>query len=212
MAGTTKKGAALALDTLWDWIKNYLFLLVPTLPAAAAWVSAQMQEFPVWALIVIAGFVFWASASGLRAAIEIAAKTQVKGKLVLGGLSLRHHTDANGAFDALGIAVAIVNTSPRVLQYEVESIRTMIDGRVNTNPDYANMGGMVSPMVGTTFNDATVPIAALVPGKVLNGTFGIVLRYGAPGRLRYTLEGRYKIAIKAKAPDTIEAFDWFNQP
>lgn len=210
MSGTGRRGVALAIDTVWDWVKNYLFLFVPTLPAAATWVSAQMQGVPLWLILPVVAVVFWGFAAGLRAALEIAARVQVRNKLVSVSVQGRIGVDAKGSINGLSAAIVLANTAPRLLQYEVISIRTTIDGRVNPSPNYTNRGGEVSPNTTTFYGDDLVPMGSLKPLVWVEGTFEVTLRYGAPGKLKYELSRRFRIAFLPADAQTLKSFNWFD--
>lgn len=210
MTAPKRRGLALAIDTAWDWAKNYLFLFIPTLPAAATWVSAAMQNVPLWLILPVVGFVFWGFAAGMRAALEIASRVRVRNKLTAVNVEGRIGIDEQGNINGLSAAVVLVNSAPRLLQYEVTSIRTVIDGRVNPSPNYTNKGGEVSPNATAVYGDDLVPAGPLKPMVWIEGTVDVTVRYGAPGKLKYELNKRYRIAFLPADAQTLKSFNWFD--
>lgn len=205
-----KRAGSVGLALFWDWMKNWAWTLVPTVPTAFTFLNISMQKFPIWLGVLVSSIVFWAIISGLAAARSFWAKSTVYSKLVAPGLKLGHGVDENGNINRLNIGLNLTNISELLIQYEVLEVRSVLDGRVNPAPVYENMGAILQPACETAFWDAPVPLT-LTDKQIIEGSFDIKIAYGKAGAMKHRMNLSYKIVAKALTPAKVETFMWFTK-
>lgn len=205
MSNVAKRTANLSLDLGWDWVKNYFFVLVPTVPAMGTWALAAAKTIPIEQAVPLTVFVFWAITSSLKNLSDLHDRTSVSSRVLLTGISGTRHIE-NGATVGLQVAFTIANTSRQLIAFEVTEIRTSIDGRINPNPAHTNMASTIPPNSATQFFDASVPVAINL-GTWHRGEAEISIRYGIPGKLHYTAKRKFQVNFLMNTPETLDGFD-----
>lgn len=110
MARDGRRGTAIAIDLAWDWTKNYLFVLIPTLPAVGTWIIAGAKDTPLWQAIPLTVFVFWSVTHTIKNIIYISEHTRISDKLIIVGTSGKAHIEG-GKLVGLQVLFSFFNSS-----------------------------------------------------------------------------------------------------
>lgn len=209
------------MGKLWKWLLAFsrdtavgLFLtqfILPTAGAAAVSALAVVRgEVPLWAALTVGAFVLWALAAAANNFTAMTHRGSAEFRLSVRAPTVGLKADpATGKFEGAQLGLTLFNTASFPLEYEMQSIRSQVGGRVNEAPNYENRGTVLHPFQEAMFQDDLIRFTDDMYGRELKTSLDVSIRYRrAGGRkwhlLTFSAKGR---GIVSQPPGPV-GFNW----
>jgi hypothetical protein len=144
----------------------------------------------------------------LAALLGIRPKPHADDTVTMVCIEGRRRLSPEGEIQGLAVAVGLVNTSSRSVVYEIERIATTLDARADGGEGAAVVSSILPPGVTTPFTSEFVWVEPLAAGRLVTGTFELVLRYGRPDGIQRQAAFNYAVSFKAGPAGEIAVFRW----
>ena len=215
-------GAASAAETLYGWWSSKAIGLSFVVSAATA-ASSLMSNLPIWLVILVSLAAYLMASASILFTITAFRASTARHRLDVIGIdgSITANRDDSGQLAVTGASciLTLKNNADFAMSYELSGISLVINRLVEPSPIYNNIGAELAPGSQTGFNFHRINFHPPVPidrkSTIIEGEAKFMLRYGRPGRLRFTINRhiqiRYLIADRTNEAEYISYFNWQNK-